>query len=114
MWGLVAGVCAVLSLTWKGQTRFTAQNQLPFGHSIAHPQLSCEQVLNVAKWGQKRYGGLGSKDLFNSKKAHKIAEVFAEKIDPNHMLFLAEEIEQLKQISLTHWDSLRDQSKCEP
>lgn len=110
---LLSAVIALI-LSYQGKTQISYEYNLPFGHPISKSQLSCEQVLNLGKWGQKRYGGMGSKDLFNSKRASKVAEVFVEKIDPYRMLFLTEEVEQLKKLSQTHWKALTQQSNCNP
>lgn len=112
--GLVFLAWVLLAWGGKGSVRINHRNNLPFGHPVAKSQLSCEQVLNLAKWGQKRFGGLGSKDLFNAQRARGTAEVFIEKLDPNRMLFLGSEVENFKKFSQGHWVELVASSKCEP
>ncbi len=87
---------------------------LPFGHPILKPELSCEQVLKLAEWGRKKYGGLGQTDLFSFKQASRVAEIFADKLDPNRMLITASELEQLKAMTQLKWNRLTQKADCEP
>ncbi|MFM8313689.1 MAG: hypothetical protein ACKOA8_05335, partial [Deltaproteobacteria bacterium] len=87
---------------------------LPFGHPILKPELSCEQVLKLAEWGRKKYGGLGQTDLFSFKQASRVAEIFADKLDPNRMLITASELEQLKAVTQLKWNRLTQKADCEP
>ncbi len=93
----------------KGDT-----SSLPFGHPIQHSGLSCEQVIKLVDWGSQKFGGIGSKDVFNPDRAAKIAQVFIEKLDPSRMLFTMQEIEALKQLTQNHWNDLLQNHSCEP
>jgi C-terminal peptidase prc len=86
---------------------------LPFGHPIPKSELSCEQVLKLADLGRQKFGGIGAKNIFSSEKAVKIAQVFADKLDPEKMIYTAQEIEELKNLTQIHWSRLVEKSSCE-
>jgi carboxyl-terminal processing protease len=86
---------------------------LPFGHPIQKAELSCEQVLKLADWGQKKFGGIGSKDVFSPERAPVVAQVFLEKLDPSRMFFVADDLNSLKKLAQSHWTDLVKESSCE-
>ncbi|MBM4303661.1 MAG: hypothetical protein FJ112_04980 [Deltaproteobacteria bacterium] len=113
--GVGFGLVAILAALWVGRVfpPTNAEEESLFARPLKKSELSCGQVIQLAKWGQKRYGGLGSKDLFHPKRAAKVAEIFVEKIDPHRMLFLAQEVEQLKVVSQSRWEEFVENSNCD-
>lgn len=113
LWGSLL-ILGVVALSFRGDLKKNALHGLPFGHPIQPPALSCQQVLNLADWGQRRFGGMGQADVFNPKRAKAVAEAFLEKLDPNRMLFLSEDVEAFKKLTEAHWNDLVQRSSCEP
>jgi carboxyl-terminal processing protease len=101
------------AISFRGTSHGSSLNDLPFGHPIQEAELSCEQVLKLADWGQKKFGGIGSKDVFSPERAPVVAQVFLEKLDPSRMFFVADDLNSLKKLAQSHWTDLVKESSCE-
>jgi carboxyl-terminal processing protease len=101
------------AISFRGTSHGSSLNDLPFGHPIQKAELSCEQVLKLADWGQKKFGGIGSKDVFSPERAPVVAQVFLEKLDPSRMFFVADDLNSLKKLAQSHWTDLVKESSCE-
>ena len=101
------------AISFRGTSHGSSLNDLPFGHPIQKAELSCEQVLKLADWGQKKFGGIGSKDVFSPERAPVVAQVFLEKLDPSRMFFVADDLNSLKKLAQSHWTELVKESSCE-
>jgi len=97
-----------------GNLRGRDTTSLPFGHPVQSSGLTCEQVIKLADWGSQRFGGIGQKDVFHRDRASKIAQLFVEKLDPARMLFTIQDLEQLKNITQSHWGDLLHKNSCLP
>lgn len=112
-WMVTLSLLGALALSFRGTSHGSALNDLPFGHSIQKPELSCGQVLKLADWGQKKFGGIGTKDVFSPERAPVVARVFLEKLDPSRMFFVADDLNSLKKLAQSHWTELVKDSSCE-
>jgi carboxyl-terminal processing protease len=112
-WMVPLSLLGALVLSVRGTSHGSSVNDLPFGHSIQKPELSCGQVLKLADWGQKKFGGIGTKDVFSPERAPVVAQVFLEKLDPSRMFFVAEDVNSLKKLAQSHWTELVKESSCE-
>jgi len=101
------------AISFRGTSHGSSLNDLPFGHPIQKAELSCEQVLKLADWGQKKFGGIGSKDVFSPERAPVVAQVFLEKLDPSRMFFVADDLNSLKKLAQSHWTELVKESSCD-
>jgi len=101
------------AISFRGTSHGSSLNDWAFGHPIQKAELSCEQVLKLADWGQKKFGGIGSKDVFSPERAPVVAQVFLEKLDPSRMFFVADDLNSLKKLAQSHWTDLVKESSCE-
>jgi len=112
-WVVSLTLLGATAISFRGTSHGSSLNDLPFGHPIQKAELSCEQVLKLADWGQKKFGGIGSKDVFSPERAPVVAQVFLEKLDPSRMFFVADDLNSLKKLAQSHWTDLVKESSCE-
>lgn len=65
----------------------------------------------MARWGASHHS-LKSNALQSTRAAKKTAEMFVQKIDPHRILFLEEEVTDLRNQVLASWDSFLNQKNC--
>lgn len=75
-------------------------------------QLTCEEIVQVTKWGGKHYGGPKRPALHKPQVAEKFLNVFLEKLDPNKLLFLDVEAKDFVTGGMKHWSDLVSRGSC--
>jgi len=72
---------------------------------------SCSDVVQIFSWSQKNHG-FSKSSLNDPALAKKVAVLFSEKLDPNYVLFLETEVQELTQKVTKTWPLLVEKKNC--
>lgn len=79
--------------------------------STSSESFACSDLIPLVEWSIKHHG-MSSKKLTSLSFAEKAAELFAEKTDPERLLFVESEVESLKKTSQKNWARFLKNKDC--
>lgn len=91
--------------------KFFHREALSQGAILSTDHFQCADLIPMMKWSIAHHG-FGQVHFSSSQFAERSAEVFAEKLDPERLLFLSDEVDSLKAALRNHWSQFVAKKDC--